>query len=389
MSLFGGASSSGAGTVFGAKPVGSGGGLFGAAAAPTMQPSTATVAVPQGDIEVPQAPDDTVQALKFNPMVAGAPILLAAGSWDNSCRIWQVSETGQTEPKAMQNVGAPILSLDWTEDSTKIFIACADKQARLWDLNSNQLAVVGQHDEPIRSCHWITAANYQCLMTGGWDRQLRFWDMRQLPSQNSLATIQLPERVFCSDMVFPLAVVALANRHIKSYKLDGQPQEIMDVESQLKHQSRCVAIYKNKLTNQPNGFALGSIEGRVAIQCLDSKENKDNFTFKCHRSTELINGYQEIYPVNDVAFHPVHQTLCTVGSDGKYSYWDKDARTKLKGSDPVPMPITKCHVHQAGNIMAYAIGYDWSKGYEYSVPSNITKIFLHACNEEMKPRNKK
>jgi mRNA export factor len=60
-------------------------------------------------------------------------------------------------------------------------------------------------------------------MTGGWDRTLRFWDMRQLPQQSSMATIQLPERVFCSDMVYPLASVALANRHIKSYKLDGQP----------------------------------------------------------------------------------------------------------------------------------------------------------------------
>ena len=34
--------------------------------------------------------------------------------------------------------------------------------------------------------------------------------------------------------------------------------------------------------------------------------------------------------VNDIAFHPVHGTLSTVGSDGRYYYWDKDARTKLK-----------------------------------------------------------
>jgi mRNA export factor len=60
-------------------------------------------------------------------------------------------------------------------------------------------------------------------MTGSWDRTLRFWDMRQLPQQTSLANIQLPERVYCSDVVYPLACVALANRHIKSYKLDGQP----------------------------------------------------------------------------------------------------------------------------------------------------------------------
>lgn len=389
MSLFGGTATGTANsnTPFGAKPI-VGGGLFGAAATTTaIQPNTTTSA-PQGDVEVLQAPDDTVQALKFSPFVQGGPVFLAAGSWDNTCRIWQVNENGQSEPKAMQNVGAPILSLDWTEDGTKVFLASADKLARLWDLGSNKLTVVGQHEEPIRSCHWITSANYQCLMTGSWDRTLRFWDMRQLPNQSSLATIQLPERVHCSDMLYPMAVVGLANRQVKVYKLGGQPEELQNHESQLKHQSRCIAIFKNKITNQPNGYALGSIEGRVAIQCVETKDSKDNFTFKCHRSAELINGYQEIYPVNDVAFHPIHQTLCTVGSDGRYSYWDKDARTKLKGSDPLPMPITKCHIHQAGNIMAYAIGYDWSKGFEYSTSNNATKIYLHACNEEMKPRKK-
>jgi hypothetical protein len=65
---------------------------------------------------VVQPPNDTVAALKFNPVVGGAPIWLAAGSWDNSCRIWQINETtGQTEPKAMKDVGAPVLALDWTE----------------------------------------------------------------------------------------------------------------------------------------------------------------------------------------------------------------------------------------------------------------------------------
>ena len=36
--------------------------------------------------------------------------------------------------------------------------------------------------------------------------------------------------------------------------------------------------------------------------------------------------------VNDIAFHPSHGTLATVGSDGRYYFWDKDARTKLKVS---------------------------------------------------------
>jgi WD40 repeat protein len=65
--------------------------------------------------KVPAQPTDTTQTLKFNPGGSNVPILLAAGSWDNTCRIWQVSEQGVVEPKVMQDVGAPILSIDWTE----------------------------------------------------------------------------------------------------------------------------------------------------------------------------------------------------------------------------------------------------------------------------------
>src|SRR5687767_12044478 len=54
---------------------------------------------PNNDIEVQQAPDDTIQALKFNPHVQGSPIFLAAGSWDFTCRVWQISDSGQAEAK--------------------------------------------------------------------------------------------------------------------------------------------------------------------------------------------------------------------------------------------------------------------------------------------------
>ena len=93
----------------------------------------------------------------------------------------------------------------------------------------------------------------------------------------------------------------------------------------LKH--RCVSIFQDLNTKQPNGFALGSIEGRVAIQYIDPKNPKDNFTFKCHRSQPTQqNQPQDIYSVNDIVFHPQYMTLATVGSDGKFSFWDKDNR---------------------------------------------------------------
>lgn len=53
----------------------------------------------------------------------------------------------------------------------------------------------------------------------------------------------------------------------------------------------------DKQKQNPCGYALGSIEGRVAIQYLNPTTPKDNFTFKCHRSSAPINGCYEIYAV--------------------------------------------------------------------------------------------
>lgn len=81
----------------------------------SLSPSRVPKIASNNHFEVPSPPDDAIQAIRFNPAVAGMPILLAAGSWDCTIRIWQVNESGTVEPKAMQNVGAPILSIDWTD----------------------------------------------------------------------------------------------------------------------------------------------------------------------------------------------------------------------------------------------------------------------------------
>ena len=66
-------------------------------------------------------------------------------------------------------------------------------------------------------------------------------------------------------------------------------------------------------------------------------------------------------------FHPSHGTLGTVGSDGRFSFWDKDGRTKLKNSEALDQPISCCAFNSNGQIFAYAVSYDWSKvSYDWS-----------------------
>jgi len=69
-------------------------------------------------------------------------------------------------------------------------------------------------------------------------------------------------------------VVSTANRHLILYQLDNAPQEFKRIESPLKYQHRCVSVFKDKKTGLPAGFALGSIEGRVAIQYINPQTAK-------------------------------------------------------------------------------------------------------------------
>lgn len=86
--------------------------------------------------------------------------------------------------------------------------------------------------------------------------------------------------------------------------------------------------------------------------------------------------------MNAISFHPVHGTLATVGSDGRFSFWDKDARTKLKTSEQLDQPITACCFNHNGNIFAYASSYDWSKvrGVKLCMKhSHGPQAELHSC----------
>jgi mRNA export factor len=117
---------------------------------------------------------------------------------------------------------------------------------------------------------------------------------------------------------------------------------------------------------------VGGIEGRCAVCTIDDA-NK-SFEFKCHRTND------EIHPVNAIDFHPLG-TFVTAGSDGGIFIWDKDTKNRVKAFSSVNYPVTSCRFSAQGDYLAYAIGYDWSKGHEHSNPSIPIKLYVHKLSE--------
>lgn len=351
------------GGLFGGQQT-AGGGMFGGGGfgQPTQKdPNT------NQDALVPNAPDDSISCLAWSP----AGNILAAGSWDKSVRIWEVTAQGVQARMAVQHE-APVLCCNFSKDGQRIFSGGCDNKVKMKTLATQQEQQVGQHDAPVKEVFSVDEMNM--VISGSWDKTLRFWNCQQ---PTPVATLQLPERVFSMDVKYPLMVVGMADRHIHVYNLQNiqqNPAPYKSGQTALKMQTRTVCAFPDK-----TGYAVGSIEGRCSIAYVEDVSK--NFAFKCHRTTD------EIYAVNDIDFHPSMGTFSTAGGDGTFVFWDKENRQRLKQFNSCNYPVTAGKFNAMGDIFAYAVSYDWSKGHEGNHPTHAKSILLHKVQEvEVKPK---
>lgn len=339
-----------------------GGGLGGGLGQPQIKdPNT------NGDAPAPDAPSDGVSCFAWSPVAN----MFAAGSWDKSVRVWEVGQTGIVT-KMGWNHEAPVLCCNWSKDGQKVASGGCDNKVKLRMLATQQDQIIGQHDAPVKEVAFVDEMNL--VVSGSWDRTLRFWNMQQ---PTPVATLQLPERCYCMDVKYPLLVVGCAERHVLVYNLQNlqqNPAPHKQGQTTLKMQTRSIACFPDK-----TGYAVGSIEGRCSITHVE--DTSKNFAFKCHRSNE------EIFAVNSIDFHPTMGTFSTCGGDGTFVFWDKENRQRLKQFNSCNYPVTCGKFNAPGDMFGYAVSYDWSKGHEGNHPSLPKGIYVHRVQEaEVRPK---
>ncbi|KZT07118.1 WD40 repeat-like protein [Laetiporus sulphureus 93-53] len=320
--------------------------------------------------ELSPPPFDSVSSVRFSPT---NPSHLLVSSWDTTVRFYDVTAN---EQKAKFDHRAAVLACCFGDD-THAYSGGLETLVRELHLETENISHLGQHSDSV-SCMNYTR-ELSALITGSWDRTVRFWDPRATTAQQSSHSV--PERVYFMDLVNNNLVVAMASRLFHIYDIRKMDAPVQTRESSLKFMTRALACMVDG-----QGYATASVEGRIAVEYFDpSPEAQDKkYAFKCHRQT--IDDVDHVWPVNSLAFHPVYNTFASAGSDGTVSIWDHKLKKRLRQYPKYHSPVPSVAFNCDGTKLAVGVSYTWEEGEEGAKAAERPSVYIRTTGDEVKPK---
>ena len=314
------------------------------------------------------APTDGISSVRFG---AKSSQFLLVSSWDAHVRLYDIEANRLKHSYKHQFA---VLDACFT-DPYHAYSGGVDCQVKTYDFMAQRETILGSHADAVRCI--MHAPNYNLIITGSWDKTVKFWDTR---NNTCVGTYDQPDTVYTMDVCDEMLIVGTANRKIRIWNLNNMgPSETR--ESSLKFQTRAVRIFPNK-----QAFVVSSIEGRAAVDYFDPSPEVQakKYAFKCHRSREA--DLETIYPVNALAFHPSFNTFATGGSDGFVNIWDPFNKKRLCQFHLYPAGITSLAFDSTGKTLAIGSSYNYERGELHKdVPKD--NVYIRRVTEiETKPK---
>ncbi|KAL3894210.1 MAG: hypothetical protein SGCHY_005411, partial [Lobulomycetales sp.] len=267
--------------------------------------------------------------------------------------------------------------LDVRLASTDTTAYAASLDGNVYSLNleagAGSFASIGKHEKGVKAI----VCNDSSVFSGSWDKYVKQWDPRA-PGKE-VGTYYQGGRVFSmsaspSNHKLVVATSAKTLQIFDTRSMQETPLESR--ESPLKYPIRTVAC-------MPNGK-----EGRVALEYFEQEDQELKYAFKCHRKhDDSVQGGEIIYPVNAIAFHPVHGTFASGGCDGVVSMWDGQHKKRIKQLPAYSSSIAALDFNCTGELLAVASSYTFEEGEKDHPPDSIyVREMTHA---ETAPKVKK
>ncbi|KAI9821860.1 MAG: hypothetical protein M1827_002442 [Pycnora praestabilis] len=335
--------------------------------------------------ELSSPPSDAISAIKFSP---GSSSKLLVSSWDKKVYLYDTQgEVGGTLLKTFEH-RAPVLDVCFGADDNEAYSAGLDWDVKKIDLTTGEQTALSTHDAGVKSL--VYSPTTSTLISASWDSTLHIHSL--LSPTKPATTIPLPSKAFSLSLTATKLVVAMSSRALHIYDLktlsllSSQASDplnnTVDIEpfqrreSSLKFMTRAVACMPNDA-----GYATSSIEGRVSVEWFDSSAASQSrkYAFKCHRQASP-DGVDVVYPVNALAFHPVHGTFASGGGDGVVALWDGVAKRRIRQYQRFPASVAALAFSADGKYLAVGVCPGFEDGRE-DLGEGAVKVYLRELGE--------
>ena len=285
---------------------------------------------PPEPISLPSPPNDGITSLQYLP---SSPSLLASTSWDGGLYIHDTISKEHLVTQSMECGPLLCMAIPSTSESEAgagttsqgvIYTGGSDGSIKSFDISTSTVTTIGKHtvsssDDNDNATKKMAVSCLSCIDTNllasaGWDSKFHIWNVHNAKANvdddddddkdniKPVVTIDLPGKAFSMDISSDGTKIVIATSGRRNIFIDIQQQQtsttsnngdkennneeetavvvakvLLDRESSLKYQTRVIKFFPNM-----TGIALGSIEGRVAIEYLDDigiKTGKVCFVF--------------------------------------------------------------------------------------------------------------
>lgn len=336
-------------------------------------------------------PTDPISAVTFAP---SSPTRLLVSSWDKNLYLYDTKDGASgTLIRAIPHRAA-VLDVCFGADDNTAFTGGLDWDVNMIDLETGNKTLLSSHAKGVKSVAY--SAQHSILISASWDSTLHVHildDSHRLVHAPS--TIQLPSRSFSISLADSKLVVAMASRQMAIYDLaalkmitsqaapsvESNGENILQIEPWQMRESS-LKFMTRKVSCMPNGqgYACSSIEGRIGVEWFDPSPEVQSkkYAFKCHRHPE--GDVDVVYPVNALAYHPVHQgTFASGGGDGHVTLWDGTTKRRIRQYQAYPSSIASLAWSSDGKYLAVGVSPGFEDGKEDVRGPNM--VFIRELSE--------